>query len=526
MIRALATFRVVPCLVVVVVAAGCMDRDLTGLEPVVQAQMILTVPQPPSGKVDILVVVDNSGSMQEEQEALAANFPRLIEELMAPSNPEHNAVTDLHVGIVSTDLGSPGFELSTCGNGRLGFAGGDDGRLLDTPSPAVGGCAPSYPLFLSRVRDQPGYPLSRMAEDFRCLATLGTRGCGFEQQIEAARKALVEHVRPGGVNDGFLRPNSILAVLWVTDEEDCSVADPAILDPRRDDLGHLNLRCYFHPEMLRRVDEMLGELRALRANPRDFVVAMIAGVPFEGSDGAACQGPGDRLGGCLGRPIMQYQVDPASPGTLLPACTNPSGWGHALPGRRFVEAAQLLGSQATVYSICNDDWRPAMNGILDLIRGAMDHVCFPHQLALDPATCRAACDVVEILSDDRPCPDGRVEADPPTVTEPDGRVRRRCVIPQAERVPGPDGSCPTTAASGWYYVPRAQSGDADCDQVLFAADAVPEALSDTRLECLTYICPAQRQCGPASNPGGRCCPEGEVCAAADPLAGGVCVPAL
>jgi hypothetical protein len=62
--------------------------------------------------------------------------------------------------------------------------------------------------------------------------------------------------------------------------------------------------------------------------------------------------------------------------------------------------------------------------------------------------------------------------------------------------------------------------------VLFAADAVPEALSDTRLECLTYICPAQRQCGPASNPGGRCCPAGEVCAAADPLAGGVCVPAF
>jgi hypothetical protein len=225
-----------------------------------------------------------------------------------------------------------------------------------------------------------------MGEDFRCRATLGTRGGGFEQQSVAARKARVEHARPGGLNDGFLRPDSILAVLWVTDEEDCSVADPVILDPRRDDLGHLNLRCYFHPEMLRRVDEMLGELRALRANPRDFVVAMITGVPFEGSDGAACQGPGDRLGACLGRPIMQYQVDPASPGTLLPACTNPSGWGHALPGRRFVEAAQLLGSQATVYSICNDDWRPAMNGILDLIRGAMDQVCFPHELALDPAT--------------------------------------------------------------------------------------------------------------------------------------------
>lgn len=526
MTRALATFRVVPCLAVLVAGAGCMDRDLTGMDPVVQSQTILTVPQPPSGKVDILVVVDNSGSMQQEQEALAANFPRLIEELMAPSNPDHNPVTDLHVGIVSTDLGAAGFDLSTCGGGLLGFEAGDDGRLRNTPSSAGDGCAASYPTFLSRVRNQADYPLAQMGQDFRCLATLGTRGCGFEQQIEAARKALVEHARPGGPNDGFLRPDSILAVLWVSDEEDCSVADPAILDPSRGDLGHLNLRCYFHPGMLRRVDEMLGALRALRANPRDFVVAMIAGVPFEGEDGAACQGRGDDLGTCLDRTIMQYRVDPTSPGTLLPACTNPSGWGHALPGRRFVEAAMLLGNQATVYSICNDDWRPAMNGILDLIHSAMDRVCFPHQLALDPVTCRAECDVVEILSDDRPCPAGRSEADPPTVTGPDGRVRRRCVIPQAERAPNAEGSCPTTATSGWYYVPRPQSGDADCDQVLFAPDAVPEALSDTRLECLTYVCPRERQCGGLSNPGERCCGEGEVCVPGDPMVGGECVPAF
>jgi hypothetical protein len=524
--RALATLRVVP-FVALVLGGGCMDRDLTGLDPVVQALTILTVPQPPSGKVDILVVVDNSGSMAQEQAALAANFPRLIEELMAPSNPLHNAVTDLHVGIVSTDLGSAGFDLPTCGNGALGFAFGDDGRLRNTPSPAVAGCGASYPTFLARVEAQADYPLSRMGEDFRCLATLGTNGCGFEQQLEAARRALVEHARPGGVNAGFLRDDSILAVLWVTDEEDCSVADPAIVNPDRGDLGHYNLRCYFHQELLKDVGGMLAELRALRSNPENFVVAMIAGVPFEGPDGTICQGRGSELAGCLGLPIMQYQVDPAAPGTLLPACTNPSGWGHALPGRRFVEAATLLGEHATVFSICNDDWRPAINGVLDLIRGSFDRVCFPHELALDPATCRAECDVVELLSDDRSCPAGRSEADPPTLTERDGRVRRRCLIPQAERLPSPDGSCPTSAASGWYYVPRADSGDADCDQVLFAPDAVPAGGSDTRLECRTYVCPRERQCGAASNRGGRCCGTDELCVLdGDPLAGGRCVPAF
>jgi hypothetical protein len=500
------------------VFAGCMDRDLTGMDPNVQSVTSLVVPQPPSGKVDILVVVDNSGSMKEEQAALVANFPTLIDELMNPTDPANHAVTDLSVGVVTTDMGSFGYALNTCNNGALGYLGGDDGCFRNTGSVEVGGCLSSYPLFLQRNGLNAGsYPLAQMGTDFRCIATLGTNGCGAEQQMEAARRALVDQTGVGRCNAGFLRPDSILAVLWVTDEEDCSVADPRLLDPdATSEFGHPNIRCYFNEDKLKRVDDMIGQLRALRPNPRDFVMAMIVGVPRE----SICEGKGDELEGCLELPPMQYVLDGTAT-QVAPSCSSPSGFGDAYPARRFVQAAQLLGKNALVRSICNDDWRPAVRGILELIQGAVSDVCFPRELALDPATCRAECNIVEILSDDRMCPAGRAEADPPTMTGPTGIVQRRCIIPQAARVPVGDGTCPPTAASGWYYVPSAQSA-AGCDQVLFAADAVPEPLSSTRLECLSYVCPAERRCGGASNPGGRCCGQDQACVDFDPLTGGTC----
>jgi hypothetical protein len=522
MIRPLDALRIALA-IVALLPAGCMDRDLTGMDPVVQSVTLLEVAQPPSGKVDILVVVDNSGSMAEEQGALALNFPGLIQELMNPTDPEHNPVTDLNVGVVSTDLGSPGYRLQTCDRGRLGFEGGDDGCLLSSSS--LAGCSGPYPSFLHRGPDnEASFPLDQMGTDFACMATLGTHGCGFEQQMKAARRALVDQTKPGGCNPGFLRPDSILAVLWVTDEEDCSVGDPRIMDESDAALalyGHPNIRCYIHQEMLESVAAMIDDLRMQRSNARDFVLAMIVGVPVA----SVCEGLGNDIGSCLTLPEMQYQI--AGNQILPSACLNPPGCvgtdcrTAAVPGRRFMEAAQMLGSQALVHSICNDDWRPAMNGILDLIQGALTQVCFPHELALDATTCQADCKIVETLVDDGPCPAGRTAADPPTSTDQSGNVHRRCVIAQAARTPLPDGTCPTTASSGWYYVPAAQSA-AGCDQVLFADDAVPTPMSTTQLECLSYVCPAERRCGGASNPGGRCCAEDQTCVDIDPLAGGRC----
>jgi hypothetical protein len=55
-----------------------------------------------------LFVIDDSGSMREEQESLARNFPLFMREL------EEAGLPDLHVGIVSIRLRGPGAGQGDC----------------------------------------------------------------------------------------------------------------------------------------------------------------------------------------------------------------------------------------------------------------------------------------------------------------------------------------------------------------------------------------------------------------------------
>jgi hypothetical protein len=356
-----------------------------------------------------------------------------------------------------------------------------------------------------------------MAADAACLATLGTRGCGLERQLDAARTAVVDRTRPGECNDGFLRDDAVLAVVVLSDEEDCSFEDDRIAGAPVGELGSYGLRCAYNPGMMKPARRLVEEIRSSRPNPDAVVFLMVVGVPV----GPACEGMGNDIGRCLDEPAMRYEADPTNPSELRPACTHPAGWGSATPGRRFVEAAQGLGNRAAVRSICNEDWRPATDAVLQLIQGAFEDVCFPRELQFDAERCEASCTVYETLSDDRPCPAGRVEAVPPTQVV-EGRTHRRCLVPQAERAPSA-GGCGVPAGEGWYYVPASES-DIHCDQVRFSTGVIPEPLSDVRLECLSYVCPAERRCGSAAAPGSRCCGEGSRCIDADPLLGGTCVP--
>jgi hypothetical protein len=54
---------------------------------------------------------------------------------------------------------------------------------------------------------------------FGCIASVGTAGCGFEHQLESVNQALTAGVPE---NHGFLRDDAVLAVVFLTDEDDCS----------------------------------------------------------------------------------------------------------------------------------------------------------------------------------------------------------------------------------------------------------------------------------------------------------------
>lgn len=180
--QAALTFRFAPA------GEGARARMLTissndADEPVVQCallgdalaadQAVDTHVQQTVKRADVLFVVDNSGSMAEEQATLAASFPDFVDALVADG-------VDFHLGVVTTD----------------------DDQLQGSPKVVT----PATP-----------DPAGTFAQN----ATVGTAGYGFEQPFLSARYAL----SPGalsGVNAGFLRGPARLFLVFVGDEDDQS----------------------------------------------------------------------------------------------------------------------------------------------------------------------------------------------------------------------------------------------------------------------------------------------------------------
>jgi hypothetical protein len=448
--------------------------------------------------VDILVVVDDSKSMADEQLTMAEQFPIIIHDLLDPEldpvtgRPRHVPVTDLHVGVVSTDMGTAGYTVPTCPD----RVDGEDGVLQHDPSPMMEDCLPSYPSFLPYDEESPDPELvEEMSGAFGCIATLGTDGCGFEQQLEAARKALVEHAVEGGPNAGFLRDDSVLMIIWLTDEEDCSVSNPDIFDPDDPSLGHLNLRCFNHPEMVHDVERYVGALRGLRSgSPWPVLLGMIVGVP---PDEERCNGFGDRLEGCLDVELMQERLDPADDTTLVPSCD--TVFGRAYPPRRFVQMARSFGDRAYVHSICQDDYEPAMSALSQSIGALADLTCEASIVELtkspsNPCVCTSECRVVHVLADDTDCPPALAPWDhdgdtvPDEVLDADGAPVTACEVPAATtRVMSCDRSCHDPHqgyqpdGEGWFYH-LSYSGVA-CPSVAFTPSYGPPPGATTFVAC-------------------------------------------
>jgi hypothetical protein len=378
----------------------------------------------PIDKVDLLFVVDNTNSMRSEQTSLKAAFPKLIEALtlgvVSTGQPtKFPGIRDLHVGVVSTDMGISGAELSNCH-----ADGGDDGRLQHAGRAA--GCATSYPSFLAYDAEAK-QDVAQFADDFACIAELGTGGCGFEQSLEAPLKALWPSkfldqsgnlVTPNpitflsttsegklgrgdlpaadGGSLGFLRNEpsqgrSLIAIVVITDEDDCSVSDSTILWPASRFANNspylkqdINLRCHYNPTALYDLDRYVTGFRKLReGEPTRVVFAAITGVPTDLLDPAELSAVDFGVAAAsdafyakvLSDPRMQETIDPSTnpgmgTGNFTPSCDRISAAGEkntATPPRRIVQLAQRFGAQGIVQSICQDDLTPATDTIVALI---------------------------------------------------------------------------------------------------------------------------------------------------------------
>jgi hypothetical protein len=188
--------------------------------------------------LDLLFVVDDSPSMLDKQNNLTANFPSFLDRLQAVPG----GLPNLHVGVVTTDMGTkasgsptPGPAIGQVGQG--GCSGTGKGGALQIGAAQVTG------RFLQDV-EAPGGRMRNytgsLAEAFSAMASAGAGGCGFEQPLAAMRAALDNHPS----NTGFLRPEAMLGVVILADEDDCSVKSTGLFGPETMALGPLqSFRC-------------------------------------------------------------------------------------------------------------------------------------------------------------------------------------------------------------------------------------------------------------------------------------------
>jgi len=91
--------------------SSCTQRDLNALNPCTINGVVQNVPVNPQRALDLLIVIDDSASMRDEQAKLAEQVPRLVNLLLTggAADPsavgEFPAIESLHVGIITPDLG-------------------------------------------------------------------------------------------------------------------------------------------------------------------------------------------------------------------------------------------------------------------------------------------------------------------------------------------------------------------------------------------------------------------------------------
>lgn len=158
-------------------------------------------------KVDILFVIDDSGSMEDDQQRLIANFPAFVEGIETKVD-----VSDYHVGITATDpYHGTIFECREMGALVTQTFG-------DNSSNRVCGPFANGKRFMTAADD--------LDDKFACAAQLGTMGLPDERPAAAVTAAVTEPIVSSDCNDGFLREDAVLVVVMITDEEDEKIYDP------------------------------------------------------------------------------------------------------------------------------------------------------------------------------------------------------------------------------------------------------------------------------------------------------------
>ncbi len=134
--------------------------------------------------IDVLWVIDNSGSMYEERDRVMSEIESFFQWFVALD-------LDYHMGVITTDVVNPLYS----------------GKLVGTPT------------YISPASPDPQGALARAID-------VGHVEMGDEAGLQAMQMALTEPLASGH-NNGFYREDARLAVIFLSDEPDYSALEPA-----------------------------------------------------------------------------------------------------------------------------------------------------------------------------------------------------------------------------------------------------------------------------------------------------------
>jgi hypothetical protein len=247
--------------------------------------------------------------------------------------------------------------------------------------------------YLSNINGNANYT-GDISDAFSCIAALGQTGCGLEHQFGSVLRALgADGTGAPPENAGFLRQDAYLAVILITNEDDCSaprnstvfsgsskyVSDPLgpLTSYRCNLVGHLcngapppkgpggPLTCVSAEDgVLLKVSDVVAGLKGLKADPSKILVAAITGPPqpyvvantgIPNNDDPAGMWPE------VGHSCTQVEADKSIT--------------YADPGVRIWQWVQAFAGNCVFESICNASFTPALQRIAEEIGRKIGSQC-------------------------------------------------------------------------------------------------------------------------------------------------------
>lgn len=385
--------------------------------------------------VDILFVIDNSGSMGGEQATLARSFASFIQVL-----EEQQVGANYRIGVTTTD-GTGSLRATSC-RSRLEefqfswlFGDIDERQRGCLDNCAIENLTLSPP-WVEKDAGANNLPDGLdMATALQCVGPQGINGPGFEAPLESMRTALVDNPH------GFLRDDALLAIIFVTDEADCSM-DPETANwiqtgdatvfwtmddrPSSGACWKAGVVCDGGPGIydtcravdktrsavptdnpseavlypLSRYREVLTEIAQTKqglGGQGEVLVALLAGVPLDYPE------TGEIVYADSFDPefTAEYGIGPSC-GQGTESVSNPPG----IPPvrlREFAESFETVGRN--IFSICNDDYSVALQDIADAIGEVNTRACVSGCVSdSDPTVSglQPACALIETQAEDDP----------------------------------------------------------------------------------------------------------------------------